>query len=85
MRMEKKVREATCLRATAAYRGLEDVEKAVKMCNEEGISERVAAKACNVSRGAVERAKKAKKEGRDWGLTGRPRLLAPEYEVELVR
>jgi hypothetical protein len=53
------------------------------MCNEKDISERIAAKVCDLSRGAVERVKKAVKEGRNIGLIGRP--LAPEYEVELVR
>jgi hypothetical protein len=32
--MEKKVREAVSLKATAEYRGLSNVEKAVKMYNE---------------------------------------------------
>jgi hypothetical protein len=83
--MEKKVREAARLRAMTEYRDFSDVEKVVKMCNEKGVSDRVAAKACSLSRRAVERAKKAVQENRNIGLSGRPRLLASEYEVELVR
>ena len=83
--MAEKGIEATRLKVSVGYWSLDDLEKAVKMCCEKGISMRVAAKVCNIKKRAIERAKIAIKEGRNIGITGRPRLLTPKYEAELVK
>ena len=84
-RMDDQVRRAVRLSATGGYRGLSDVEKAVKMCKEDGISERAAKEVFQVSNGQIYRGKKAYESRRQMGLPGRPKLLPPEYEAELVR
>ena len=40
---------------------------------------------CGVSRDSVRRGLKAKEKGRAVGVPGRPRLLSPKEEAELVR
>jgi hypothetical protein len=83
--MGDKVKFASSLRLTAAYRGLNKLDQAVKMNEEDKISMRVAAEACNVKVGKIERAIKAKKEGRNIGVNGRPTLLSIKEELELVK
>lgn len=70
--------------ATSEYRGLDELERAVKLVEDKHTSASEAARICGVSRAAVRRGIEAHKKGRDIGLTGRPRLLSPAEEKQLV-
>jgi hypothetical protein len=72
------------LLSTSEFRELEDIEKAIKLHNEHQVSIRDAAATCGVKKSALERALKAVKEGRPWGVHGRPRLLSLVEEERLA-
>ena len=83
--MEKKLKNASSLQLTAAYRDLNKMEQALKMNEEEAVSRRIAAKVCTVSVGQLERAIIAKKEGRIIRVNERPMLLSTSEELALVK
>jgi transposase len=70
--------------ARREFRKLGDVEKAVKLNKEYGTSQEDAAAVCGVSRNQLRKGKKAVEEGRDVGVVGRPTLLNPKEEEQLV-
>jgi hypothetical protein len=72
------------LRVTTEYRSLDEHEQVGKIYNKTGISKKVVAKACNLKKRVVERIKIIK-ESRGIKLIEKSRLLALEYEIELVR
>lgn len=81
---EEKKGKLAYLLATQEFRGLEDIEKAVLLFTKHEASLRVASDLCGVTKGALERAVKAAKDGRDWGVVGRPRHLTLEEETRLA-
>ena len=83
--MNENERSASALRLTAAYRGLNNLQQALKMNEEEKVSTCVAAKVCKVTVGTLQHAKKAKAERRDIGVNGRPTLLSSKEELDLVK
>jgi hypothetical protein len=66
------------------FRKLGDVGKAVKLYTEYTTGQRDAAKVCGVSRGALRKGLKAVEEGREVSAIGRPPLLEPKEEEQLV-
>lgn len=68
----------------AEYRGLTNVEKAVKLVQEHSAKPTTAANAMGVEKNKLKRALKAVEEGRNMGVRGRPTLLQPEEEEVLV-
>ncbi len=70
--------------ATSEYRRLDDLDRAVKLVEDGHMTQRKAAKACNVKRGALRRGLKTKKRGGVVGVSGRPRLMNPAEEEKLV-
>ena len=63
--------------ATSPYRLLKPHEKAVKLVNDGVLSQRLAAQATGISRGAVQKALQAHTDGRPLGVNGRPSSLNP--------
>lgn len=78
------VKKAQRIARTVEYRGKNQMEKAIKLVNEEDIPVQIAAKATGVDRFALSRALKSKEEGREVGSVGRPRVLTQEEEDKLV-
>jgi len=76
-------KQLTYLLATNEFRGLEDIEKAVKLVEEHEANKSLAAKVCHVDRSALRRALQAKKERRPWGVPGRSRNLTLAEEERL--
>lgn len=70
---------------TREYRGLSQVDKAIKLHDEQHVSYREAAALTGVSASAIFRAKKARAEDRQVGVRGRPKVLGNKGEDALVR
>lgn len=71
--------------ATGEYRGLSRVERGVKLVEDGKATLREAATALGMDHMKIWRALHAKKEGRPIGKRGRPRLLNPLEEAQLVK
>jgi transposase len=74
-----------CVARTSEYRGLSQLEKGLKLIDEEGASLREAAEAVGITLSSLFRAKKARAENRDVGVPGRPRILNTKEEATLVQ
>ena len=72
------------LLASSAYRSLPEVERAMKLVNDEGLSQNKASMYSRVERTKLRRAIKAQKAGRPVGQVGRPRILNDNME-ELLK
>jgi hypothetical protein len=82
--MGKTVEQACHILLMAEFRGLEKRQQAVLLYKHHECSQ-VAADACGLKRRAVQRALVAQGAGRVLGEVGRPTLLPPLYEEELVK
>ena len=83
--MDTKERNAISLKATTEYRGLSDMEQALKMHEEEGISIKISVKACNLQKEQVKKTIIAKEKEKDIRVYKRPRLLTSKQEIELIK
>jgi hypothetical protein len=69
---------------TSEFRGLEDIEKGVKLVREYGVRPTDAARAMQMDRSRIRRAVKAVDEGRKIGANGKPAILTPNEEAQLA-
>lgn len=60
------------------------VEKVVKLVQEYHMSQRAAAKICCYSQSSIQRRLVAIKKGRQYGISGRPKLLSEVKTHELI-
>ena len=72
------------LLSTQKYRGKKPVEKGLLLHLEEDISYDQAAKLTSVNRKAIFRAFRAKLEGRQIGVAGKPKILNQEDTQEII-
>ena len=62
----------------SSTRAMAPLDQAVHLVIEEGVSIRMAAERCQLGRGQVERAVKARREKRAFGVVGRPPTLSDD-------
>jgi hypothetical protein len=75
------------LLATSDYRNLPPIDKAIKLREDEKLSYRTVVKSTDVTLPSLQRAEKARAEGRELGVNGRPNVLnkaAMECFIDLV-
>ncbi len=69
---------------TNEYRGLNSVERAILLHEKEGISLPKAAEICSIHLSQLRRALRAKREGREIGVNGRPQHFNDVEEAKIV-
>jgi len=80
--MEVRIRR---LLSTSSYRELNQLERAMKLVEDDECSYRVAAKVCSVKKNQIESGIKAKRKGRAVGKVGRPHALTPAQEESVAK
>ena len=82
--MEEDLKEVRKRSLHSDVRTLPPMEKAVAIVADTKVSLRATAEVCGVHRSSLFRASKASKEGRPLGKKGRPGVLTPDEEIEVI-